>query len=86
MKIVKVEQTPNPNAMRVMLDTELPAGTSYNVTKNDAATAPEPLASLLSVDGVQGIYHVMDFMAIERSGDVDWDTILADIEVVMSKQ
>lgn len=86
MRIVKFEQTPNPNAMRVMLDTELPAGTSYNVTKSDAATAPEPLASLLNVDGVQGIYHVMDFMAIERSGDVEWDTILADIEAAMSKQ
>lgn len=86
MKIVKVEQTPNPNAMRVMLDTELPAGTSYNFTKADAATAPEPLASLLTIHGVQGIYHVMDFMAIERSGDAEWEEILTEIEAVMSKQ
>lgn len=85
MKVVKVEQTPNPNAVRVKLDTELPTGESYNYKKADAATASEPMASLLNVNGVQGIYHVMDFMAVEKSGDVEWDDIIADIESIMSK-
>ena len=67
MKILSIEPTPNPNSMRIVLDTELPSGTSHNYTKNDAETADEPIASLLNIDGIKGIYHVMNFMAVERT-------------------
>ena len=85
MKIVAIEQTPNPNSMRVVLDTELPSGTSYNYKKSDAETAVEPAASVLKINGVNGIYHVMNFMAVERSGDVEWEEILPAIEAVIPK-
>ncbi len=86
MKITAIEQTPNPNSMRVVLDTELPSGTSYNYKKKDAETAAEPAASVLKVNGVIGIYHVMNFMAVERDGDVSWDEILPAIETVIPKK
>lgn len=85
MKIVAIEQTPNPNSMRVVLDTELPSGTSYNYKKSDVDTAVEPAASVLKINGVNGIYHVMNFMAVERSGDVEWEEILPAIEAVIPK-
>ena len=85
MKIVTISPTPNPNSMRVVLDTELPSGTSYNYTKNDALTATDPMASLLNINGIKGIYHVMNFMAIEKSGDVEWEEIVSNIEKVIPK-
>jgi hypothetical protein len=85
MKIISIEATPNPNSMRVVFDTELPAGTSHNYRKSDAETASEPAASLLKVDGINGIYHVMNFMAIEKDPGVDWEEILAKIEAVIPK-
>lgn len=86
MKIIAVEQTPNPNSMRIVLDTELPSGTSYNYKQSDAETAVEPAASVLKVNGVNGLYHVMNFMAVERNGDVEWDEILPNIEAVIPKK
>ncbi|MCZ2258276.1 NifU N-terminal domain-containing protein [Sporosarcina sp. G11-34] len=86
MKIISIEQTPNPNSMRIVLDTELPSGTSHNYMKKDAETASEPAASLLNIDGIKGIYHVMNFMAVERSGDVEWEDILANIESIIPKK
>ncbi|AOV07681.1 NifU N-terminal domain-containing protein [Sporosarcina ureilytica] len=86
MKITSIERTPNPNSMRIVFDTELPAGTSYNYKKSDADNAIEPAASLLKVNGVEGIYHVMNFMAVERSGDVDWDVIIPEIEKAIDNQ
>lgn len=83
MKIVAIEPTPNPNSMRVVLDAELPTGTSYNYKKKDTETAVEPAASVLKVNGVIGIYHVMNFMAVERDGDVSWEEILPAIEAVI---
>ena len=85
MKIVSIEQTPNPNSMRIVLDTELPSGTSNNYKKSDAGTADEPISSLLNIDGINGIYHVMNFMAVEKSGDVEWEDILAEVQAVIPK-
>lgn len=86
MKIISIEATPNPNSMRVVFDTELPAGTSHNYRKSDGETASEPAASLLKVEGINGIYHVMNFMAIEKDPSVEWDEILAKIEAVIPKK
>lgn len=70
--------------MKIVLNTELPAGTSYNYKKSDAETAPHPMSDLLQVNGVRGIYHVMNFMAVERAGNVPWEAILADIQKIIN--
>ena len=85
MKIMLIEGTPNPNSMRVVFDSELPAGKSYNYRKRDAETAIEPAASLLKIEGINGIYHVMNFMAIEKDPDVEWENILPSIESIIPK-
>ncbi|MBB4826071.1 hypothetical protein HNO89_003308 [Sporosarcina luteola] len=86
MKIVTIEPTPSPNSMKIVLDTELPAGVSHNYKKDDADTAPAPMAELLSIKGVKGIYHVLDFMAIERVGNVAWEAILASVRAVFNEE
>ena len=86
MKIVTIEPTPSPNSMKIVLDTELPSLTSYNYKKSDAETAPHPIASLLNINGIRGIYHVMDFMAVERIGNVPWETILAEVQAVFNEE
>ena len=86
MKIVTVEPTPSPNSMKIVLDTELPAGTSHNYKKSDAETAPHPMSALLNINGIRGIYHVMNFMAVERAGNVAWEAILADVQAVFNEE
>ncbi|AOV07682.1 virulence factor [Sporosarcina ureilytica] len=84
MKIITIEPTPSPNSMKIVLNTELPAGTSHNYKKSDAETAPHPMSELLQVNGIRGIYHVMNFMAVERAGNVPWEAILADIQNIIN--
>lgn len=84
MKIVTVEPTPSPNSMKIVLDTELPTGTSYNYKKSDADEASYPMSALLNINGIRGIYHVMNFMAVERVGNVAWETILAEVEAIIN--
>lgn len=86
MKIVTIEPTPSPNSMKIVLDTELPQGTGHNYKKSDAETAPHPISALLNINGVKGIYHVMNFMAVERLGKVAWESILADVEAVFNEE
>ncbi len=86
MKILTIEPTPSPNSMKVVLDTELPKGTSHNYKKSDAETASYPASALLTINGVKGIYHVLNFMAVERIGNVAWESILADVQAVFNEE
>lgn len=84
MKVITIEPTPSPNSMKIILNTELPAGTSYNFKKADANETSYPMSALLNIHGVKGIYHVMDFMAVERIGNVSWESILAEVETILN--
>lgn len=86
MKIVTIEPTPSPNSMKIVVDKELAMGESFNYKKEDASTAPQPISALLGINGIKGIYHVMNFLAVERNGKIAWETILADVQAVLNDE
>jgi hypothetical protein len=76
MKLLSIEPTPSPNAMKLNMDEALPAGKRYSLTKAEAVRAPEHLKRLLSIDGVKGVYQAADFISLERENGADWRGIL----------
>lgn len=86
MKITKIEPTPSPNTMKVILDEELPAGKSNNYKKEQADEAPPQLKEILEIEGVKGVYHVLDFIAVERNGRYDWKDILPRVRAVFGEE
>ncbi|MFC4411306.1 conserved virulence factor C family protein [Chungangia koreensis] len=79
MNILTVEPTPSPNSMKIVVDQELPFGVSHNYKKEEAESAPPIIASILSIEGVKGVYHVADFLAVDRHPKYEWETILSSI-------
>ncbi|MGG3925823.1 conserved virulence factor C family protein [Metabacillus fastidiosus] len=79
MKIQSIEPTPSPNTMKVLLSEELPAGKSNNYKKEHANGAPAVIKEILHIDGVKGVYHVADFLAVERNAKFDWKEILPKV-------
>ncbi|MFP3394503.1 NifU N-terminal domain-containing protein, partial [Brevibacillus sp. SIMBA_076] len=67
MKIKSIEPTPSPNTMKINLTEELLAGKSNNYKKDQAEQAPQLIKDLFKIDGVKGVYHVADFLAVERN-------------------
>lgn len=84
MKIITIEPTPSPNSMKIVVSEKLSEGESYNYRKDEIDQAPELIKSLLAIRGVRGIYHVLDFLAVERVANVKWEPILEEIEHVFS--
>ncbi|MYL55422.1 virulence factor [Pontibacillus yanchengensis] len=77
MKIVSIEPTPSPNSMKINLDEKLPEGVTQNYKQGDAIDdAPAYIQSLLDIDGVKSLYHVMDFIALDRHPKYAWEDIL----------
>ncbi len=79
MKISAIEPTPSPNTMKIILDEELPMGKSNNYKKDSSQGAPPIIRSILAIDGVKGVYHVADFLAVERNAKYDWTEILPQV-------
>jgi len=76
MKIKAIEPTPSPNTMKIILNEDLPMGKSHNYKKDSKDKAPEMIQQILEIEGVKGVYHVADFLAVERNAKFDWREIL----------
>ncbi|MBP2241269.1 hypothetical protein J2Z40_001831 [Cytobacillus eiseniae] len=79
MKINAIEPTPSPNTMKVILDEELPMGKSNNYKVDNQEGAPKIIQEILSIEGVKGVYHVADFLAVERNAKYDWKDLLQQV-------
>lgn len=79
MRIISIEPTPSPNTMKIILDQELPMGKSNNYKIENKEDAPELIRSILSVEGIKGVYHVADFLAVERNARYDWKDLLSKV-------
>ncbi len=86
LKIRSIEPTPSPNTMKIILDEELPMGSSHNYKKDNAAGAPAVIKEILKIDGVKGVYHVADFLAVERNAKYDWQEILPKVRKAFGEE
>ncbi|ANX13389.1 virulence factor [Fictibacillus arsenicus] len=86
MKITGIEPTPSPNSMKINLDETLPGTERHNYTKDNAQNAPEFIQEVFRVEGVKSIYHVADFMALDRNPRSKWEDILAGVRKVFGQE
>lgn len=79
LNIKSIEPTPSPNTMKINLDEELPMGASHNYKQETSEGAPLVIRSILQIEGIKGVYHVADFLAIERNAKYDWKILLPKV-------
>ncbi|ULT59882.1 conserved virulence factor C family protein [Neobacillus drentensis] len=79
MNIKAIEPTPSPNTMKIILDQELPMGKSHNYKKETFTDAPLIIQAILQIEGIKGVYHVADFLAVERNAKYDWKDLLPQV-------
>ncbi|MFV8828301.1 conserved virulence factor C family protein [Alkalihalobacterium sp. APHAB7] len=85
MYIKTIEPTPSPNTMKLILSETLATGKRNNYTKENANDAPEFIQQLFTVEGIKGVYHVADFIALERNAKFDWKVILPKVREVFGE-
>jgi len=70
---INIQVTPNPNAVKVSTQQILfegPRSTSLNA--GDATDHPLAKA-LLSIEGVDNIFGIKDFVTVSKRADMQWD-------------
>jgi len=83
MKLLSIEPTPSPNSMKLNLDEALPKGRQISYSVKEAEQAHEPYKSLLQIQGVRGVFHTLDFIALDRKPGADWPAILSEARVIL---
>jgi len=85
MKIISVEPTPSPNTMKFTLNESLEQGKANNYTLKNKQDGPAFVQDIFEVEGVKGVYHVADFLAVERNPKVAWQVILPKVRQVFGE-
>lgn len=83
MKIISMEPTPSPYSMKVNVNETLPDGEAFNFSHTDPLhEAPSYIQKLFEINGIKGIYRVIDFITIERNPRVTWEEILPEVYAI----
>ena len=84
MRLLSIESTPNPNSMKLNLDEALPPAASLTYRIEGKAHYSGLVQQLISIPGVESIYHCRDFMAIQRRPSANWEVLLSEARRILS--
>jgi hypothetical protein len=77
---IHIQETPNPNSIKVNASETIFEGPKSTSLKSGDET-DHPLASaLLSIEGIDNIFGIKDFVTISKKANTSWDTILPKVE------
>src|SRR5690625_1870263 len=80
MKIISIEPTPSPHSMKINVNEHLEDGETLNYKSgDDLSKATEYIQKLFEINGISGIYRVIDFITIQRRPRVEWEDILPKV-------
>ena len=74
-KVISIEPTPNPDAKKFMMDSQVCTGSTRSFEKTNAEIT-DPLArALFSIDHVTSIFYVQEFVTVNKAPDISWETL-----------
>jgi hypothetical protein len=82
-KVLEIQPTPNPNAMKFVLDGPISQSTVSFLNPNSAADYPLPKL-LFSIPGVTSLLFLGDFLTVNKSPDAKWKPITAAVTKAIS--
>ena len=77
---MKVEVTPNPNAMKFAVG--VPVGGPGTVVKGGDSDE-EFAAQLVGLPGVASVFFTADFVTISKTADASWDEITPEASAIL---
>ncbi|HEX8522166.1 MAG TPA: NifU N-terminal domain-containing protein [Tepidisphaeraceae bacterium] len=82
LRVREVQPTPNPNAMKFVLDQVVSDGTISFLQAEQARS--HPLAhELFRIEGVSGLMLLGDFITVTKKPDSDWKAITVRVKNVL---
>ena len=80
-KIVDIQETPNPNAVKFILREPVSYGTSHSFQSAADAQSDTLAKSLFEVGSVESIFYMDKMITVEKTDEADWDDVLPALAV-----
>lgn len=71
-KVVEIETTPNPNALKFNLNGEISADTRSFLRAEDASGVDALAEALFAIPGVTGVMFCQDFVTVNKAAEMQW--------------
>lgn len=81
---IRIQQTPNPNAIKITLGRLVAPGTGRTFTAPQEACNDPVARALLGIDGVKSVFMLNDFITVTKAGSANWDDLTPKILSVIS--
>ena len=81
--VVEVQPTPNPNALKFVLDKEI-ANQPTSFFNAEAATDHPIATRLFTIPGVSSLLLLGDFVTVNKTTDASWPPIREQVRKVLS--
>ena len=82
--VKEIQATPNPNAVKFVLDGEISQSPVSFLNPNEGKD--HPLASqLFGIRGVTSVLLLGDFVTINKRPDVKWESITQNVQEILKK-
>ncbi|KAA1040221.1 conserved virulence factor C family protein [Macrococcus equipercicus] len=85
MKILKIEPTPSPNTLKIILDYQRDDNKSRTYHTADSSN-PEFINELLGIEGIRSVFHVMDFISVDKAPKANWEQLLPEIKHIFDDE
>lgn len=73
MRVLRVEPTPNPNAIKFILDRPFPEGREFK--QKSEADGDELARKLFEIQGIDTLFFNADYITVSMKGDADWHSV-----------
>ena len=78
---IRVDPTPNPEAMKFTVNRELWAGRALTMSDPLQAFAMPLAARLFTVEGVKSLFFLRDFVTVTRRPGADWEPLIDGVRL-----
>jgi hypothetical protein len=76
---IDVQATPNPNALKFVLDRLTTAGAPRSFRSAEEA-ADDPLGrSLMALAGVESVFMTANFISVTKTADTQWEQLVPEL-------
>lgn len=75
MRVINIESTPNPNAIKYLLDAPLTGGESRSFATPADAAADPLAAALFALPGVTSVFYMDRFVTLSKEEDASFHTL-----------
>jgi hypothetical protein len=80
---IRVQPTPNPNAMKFVLDRAV-FDRPLSFPSAQAATGHSPAEQIFALHGVYNVFMVQDFVTVNKLPDVVWEPLVASVQSILA--